>query len=385
MLVFWALTAAALALALASLRGERRRAEYVAACLRETTPADALPPATVIVPVKGHDESLKENLASLAALDHPDYELIVVARAAGDIPEGVVPQRARVVIAGSGDETAAEKVNNLLAAVAAARASSRILAFADSDGRVGRGWLRALSAGLARPGVGAATGYRWHLPAPPDFWSLARSVWNSVIAGGFGPGANRFAWGGAMAITREVFDSAGVREHWRGAISDDYRLSAAVRAARLEIAYAPGALVVSSDHTRAGEFLAWIRRQAAITRIHEPALWWKALAAHVIYCAAMTAAIVVAVQGSLWGEYALVAQWGLGMLKGANRTALARAALPDQAEWFRRHGWVLTWWVPLGTWLWLYALVASSWSNTIEWRGRRYRLKRPARGRIGEC
>lgn len=376
MLLFWILTGLALALALASFRGERLRADHVAASLAETPPESTLEPATVIVSVKGPDEGLKGNLAALASLDYPDYELIVVARAAEDIPAGVLPPVARVVIAGDGDPDTGEKINNLLAAVRAARGESAIFAFADSDGRPASGWLRALAATLARPGVGVGTGYRWYLPAPPDFWSLMRGVWNSVIAGGFGPGPNRFAWGGAMAIRREIFERARVADHWRGAVSDDYVLSAAVRSAGLEIAYAPGALVVSSDHTSACEFLRWIERQMIITRIHEPMLWWQALIAHLIYCAAMVAAVAVALQGNLWGEYSLVAQWGLGMLKGANRASIAKSALPDQQEWFKKHGWVLTWWVPLGTWVWLYALLASARTNTIEWRGRRYRLQR---------
>ena len=44
--------------------------------------------ATVIVPVKGEDAGLAENLEALAELDYPDYELFVVARAEEDIPEG---------------------------------------------------------------------------------------------------------------------------------------------------------------------------------------------------------------------------------------------------------------------------------------------------------
>ncbi len=374
MLAFWILTALALALTAVSLRGDRKRAEYVSGCLAETIPASALEPATVIVPVKGPEEGLGDNLASLAALDYPDYELIVVARSASDIPAGAVPPAARIVIAGDGDPSSGEKINNLAAAVAAARPASKIFAFADSDGRVGRGWLRALAGALSKENAGAATGYRWYLPSPPGFWSLMRGVWNSVIAGRLGPGSNPFAWGGAMAIRREVFARARVAEFWRGAISDDYSLSAAVREAGLRIVYAPGALVVSDGHTGALEFLGWIERQLIITRVSSPRLWWTALAAHLIYCAAMAAAVAVAFHGSLWGEYSLVAQWGLGMLKGVNRAALAKAALPDHKRWFDRHGWVFTWWVPLGTWVWLYSLLASARTNVIEWRGIRYRL-----------
>ena len=150
---FWFFAGPALLLAFLSLRGERKRAHYVAGRLSEEP--QSFPPATVIVPVKGEDEGLRENLAALASLDYPDYELIVVARTAADIPGGVLPDRVRVVLAHGEDAGAGEKVQNLQAAVRAARKRSEIFAFADSDGRVNRRWLRALAAPLSEPGVGA--------------------------------------------------------------------------------------------------------------------------------------------------------------------------------------------------------------------------------------
>ncbi|MBM3774856.1 MAG: glycosyltransferase, partial [Acidobacteria bacterium] len=144
MLWFWLFVAPALALALASLLGERRRAAWLTEQLAET--GDYAPPATVIVPVKGADEGLRENLCSLAALDYPDYQLIVAARSAADIPPGVLPPAMKVVLArGENDPHTSEKIQNLAAAVAAARPQSEILAFADSDGEVRPGWLRALA------------------------------------------------------------------------------------------------------------------------------------------------------------------------------------------------------------------------------------------------
>lgn len=378
MLWFWLLVGPALALALFSLRGEKRRAAYYAEYLA-VPKAASLPPATVMVPVKGPDEGLKENLASLASLDYPDYELLVVARSAADVPDGVVPGSARVVLAGEPGGGTGEKVQNLLAGIEASRASSEIFAFADSDGRVGKQWLRALVTALEPPGAGASTGYRWYLPDPPNFWSLLRSVWNAVIAGRFGPDQNDFAWGGAMAIRRETFHRCRVPDYWHGAVSDDYRLSDAIRECGLRIHFAPGAMVASTDHATAREFLSWIRRQMVITRVYRPKLWRLGLVSHLIYCAATVACIAEAVRGHLLGEYMLVALWGLGMLKGANRAAMAKAALPDYQQWFKRYGWVHTWWVPLVTWVWMYSFIASAFSNEIRWRGTRYRLSRPTR------
>ncbi len=247
--LYWFFVAPSLLLALISLRGERKRAEYVAS--RLSADPKPLPPATVIVPVKGFDEGLRENLAALAALDYPDYELIITAHSAADIPLGVLPPRARIVLAHGETCRTSEKIQNLLAAVRAARKRSEILAFADSDGRVTARWLSALVAPLDEPGVGAATGYRWFLPDPPDFWSLLRGVWDAVAAGTLGAGNNRFVWGGAMAIRKELFFEAGVPDAWAGELSDDYALSEAVHAAGLAIAYAPGALTPCVEHTSA--------------------------------------------------------------------------------------------------------------------------------------
>lgn len=372
---FWFFAGPALALAFLSLRGERRRADYVAARLASPPPA-AWPPATIIVPVKGYDDGLRENLAALYAQDYPDFELIIVAHCAADIPSGVLPPRARIVLAHAEDPDTGEKVLNLRTAVRSARKRSRVLAFADSDGRVAQSWLRALVAPLTGERVGATTGYRWFAPDPPAFWSLLRSVWDAVIAGTIGPGPCAFAWGGSMAIRRETFEAAHVSDFWARTVSDDYALSAAVRRAGLQIVFAPGALAVSSGPTTARAFLAWARRQLIITRVYRPRLWWTALAAHIFYCGGMAAAIIAAARGYRGAEWVLLAQLSPGMLKGANRATLAKAQLPEHKAWFDRHAWVHTLWVPLATWIWLLTLAASAFTRRIEWRGHRYVLRR---------
>ncbi|HTT66255.1 MAG TPA: glycosyltransferase [Bryobacteraceae bacterium] len=378
MLWLWLFAGPALALALLSLRGERKRADYVAAKLAEPPAAD-LPPATVIVPVKGAEAGLRENLAALASQDYPDYELIVVAHCAADVPAGVLPARVRVVLAHAEEPGTGEKVLNLRTAVRFARKDTTLFAFADSDGRVSRAWLRALASPLAvsgtDTGVGASTGYRWYAPQPPDFWSLMRSVWDAVIAGTFGPGSNAFAWGGSMAIRRETFYAIRVPEFWRDTVSDDYALSEAVHRAGLRIVFAPLAMAVSAGRTTGRDFLAWARRQLIITRLYRPRLWWTALVAHIFYCGGMAAAVAASIGGSRGAEWVLIAQLSPGMLKGTNRAILAKAELPECKAWFDRHAWVHTLWVPLATWIWLIALAASAFGNSIEWRGNRYRLK----------
>ena len=373
MLWYWIFAGPALALALLSLCGERARAAYVARRLSQ--PAADLPPASVIVPVKGQDQGLRENLAALAALDYPDYELLIVARAAADIPPGVLPRRARVLLAHNEDPHTGEKVRNLAAAVRATRHRSRIFAFADSDVRVAPRWLRALAAPLSEPGVGAATAYRWFAPEPPAFWSLVRGVCDAVVFGMMGPGDNRFAWGGSMAIRRQTFLDVRVLDYWKNAVSDDFTLSAAVHAAKLRIAFAPGALAPCFDRIGARPMFSWMRRQTTLTRVHDRRLWLSGLAAHAVYCGGMAASLAASLMGSRLAACVLCAQLLPGMLKGLNRVSRAKAALPEQAAWFRRHAWAHVLLVPFAAWIWLAALAASAFGNTVEWRGYRYKLR----------
>ena len=388
---YWCFAGPALLLAFLSLRGESKRARYVRSRLSET-PA-ALPPATVVVPVKGEDYRLGENLQALASLDYPDFELIVAAQRAADIPPRVLPARVRVVLArragASASEksvSASEKVENLAAAVRASRSRSELLAFADSDARVSAGWLRALAAPFSEEGVGASTGYRWFFPDTPAIWTwgfwrtgaweLMRSVWDAVAGGALGPGDCPFAWGGSMAILKTTYFAARVPDYWREAVSDDYALTAAVRAAGLRVAYAPGALVGSREPAGPGRFFEWSRRQLLLTRVYCPRLWWPALAAHFFYVAGMVASGVALAAGHRLAAAVLAGQLIPGMWKGYRRASLARACLPEYASWFRLWGWTHAALVPAATWAWLISLAASAFGDSIEWRGRRYRLWR---------
>jgi ceramide glucosyltransferase len=373
---FWFLVGPALLLTGISLLPERRRAAYTSSRLAECS--EYLPPASVIVPVKGEDQGLRENLAALASLDYPDYELLIAARCADDIPGGVLPRQARIVLAHGDDPHAGEKVQNLSAAVLAARKRSQVFAFADSDGRVTRRWLRALVAPLADEHVGAATGYRWFMPEGGGFWSILRAGWDAVSYGTLGPGDCRFVWGGAMSIRRQTFVEAEVLNYWKNTVSDDYALAAAIRAAGLTLAYAPGALVPSPERISARGLFSWVRRQMTITRVYAPRLWLQGLIAHLFYCGAMAASLAAGGLGKPAGWWTLAAQLIPSFWKATWRTSRARESLPEYGVWFRRYGWTHVACAPLATWLWLVALVSAAFSSTIEWRGCRYDLKTPA-------
>lgn len=373
---FWFFVGPALVLAMWTLRGERRRARFVSGRLAPDPHAE-LVPGTVIVPVDGPRDGLREKLTALASLDYPDYELIVAARSASDIPPAVLPHKVIVVL--TGGKPSAENFETLLGGVRMARKRSEFFAFAASDCVVSKNWLAALSRPLADQTVGASTGFRWYVPEPPGFWPLMRSVWNASIAGLLGPGDNPFAWEGAMAVRKNTFFELRQHDLWKTAVSPGAALAKAVHQTGLSIAFAPGAMVACAAGTGVVNFFARARREMIVVRRCYPRLWSGALVSHFFYCGAMAAATVASVKGSRGAEWALVAQLGLGMLKGLNRAILAKAELPGREAWFERHAWVHALWAPPATWIWLGVLLSSVPVAVPLRRAKRHTLPRALR------
>jgi hypothetical protein len=354
---FWIVEGLALVLATAALWGDRARADAIGGTLAQVADMEP-PPATVIVPVRAGDSALREKLMTLRAQDYPHYELLAVAARADQIPPGALPERITVVLDGEAgpDATITELV---LAAVRSARRNSQILTFTTGEGFHPRLWLRALVAPLAAEEVGASTAARWYLPEPPDFWSLVRSIWNAPGAGLFGPGLAPWSAYGTLAIRKDFFFEAGVPELWKETKDCDRGLMAALHAAGQKILLAPGALTGSRNRVGVGEFFRAARAQMMEARATQPRVWWVLAAFFAVQCVAMVAAIAASLAGSRIAEWALVALWGLTMLKGTNYATMARAQLPEQKVWFERHGWVHALWVPLAMWIWLAVLIFS--------------------------
>jgi cellulose synthase/poly-beta-1,6-N-acetylglucosamine synthase-like glycosyltransferase len=389
--LFWAFAGPAVFAAMLSIRSGRKYQDFIETeLLGEPDPDEKpyAPLATVIVPVRGADHDLAENLRSLAGQDYPDYELLVACRSADDeavrVARMTLAGGFRLVVAGPPPDGTGEKVHNLARAVEQARAESEILAFADSDAQVAPGWLGRLVQPLADERVGAATGFRWYFPENGGFWPLMRSVWDSTIAGQMRPDGKNFAWGGSMALRRETFEGTKVAEHWRGAVSDDYRLTHAIEDAGLGIRFAPRAMAATTGSCSREEFLDWAVRQMKITRVYRHKLWLAGLAAHVVYCGAMALCVAAMLMGDLTGLGALVVTTIPGMAKGAMRGYCGRLMFPEREDWFDRHGWAYFWLTPLATWVWLWAFVGSAGSRAIRWRGYVYELVSRSETRVLE-
>lgn len=398
MSVFYFFSAIVIWLGVLSLRSGLNFAAYVRRELARPLP-QFTPFVSVIAPCRGLEDGLQENIAALYQQSYPAYEIIFVTDRADDPALGVIEAvRSEIVRAGQVASTPAtqrvvsgpatesgQKVHNLRAAVLEANPRSQVLVFVDTDARPHPDWLRSLVAPLADERLGAATGYRWFVPLKGGFASQLRSVWNGSIASALGErGDKNFCWGGSTAIRKTTFDELGIRERWRGSVSDDFTMTQVLHKAGRPVHFAPACLVASlDDQCTVGDLLEFTNRQLKITRVYSPHLWKPVLIGSLLFCAIFFGGLsLVLVQGILGQAFiaplvVVLIIYALGAVKAYIRLRSISLALVDYRRQLGRSlpAHLLLW--PIASALFLVNAMVAGFSRRIAWRGITYDLKSP--------
>lgn len=376
------------------------------------------PPAAVIVPFKGVEPGLHEHLDALCSQDYPDYRLVFVVES-GDDP--AVPalreamsrhpgRRVELVEAGHAPDHQGQKTHNQISAIEHLRREPeadhpRVWAFADSDAACEPNWLKHLVTLLAYPHYGVTTGYRWLIPSDRNtFWSRLASLMNSAAALFLGERTFNRAWGGAMAVRADDAVRGDLVGYLRGALTDDYQFTRFAMDQRLQVGYAVHCMAPTVVDFDFADFVNFTYRQYLIARVYDTgtfalatALPWLVLtsAATATGTLALCVHTLVGVaSGRGWGEAGglggAVPWWLAGLalvavvvtfVAGGYRAGYRRRALAmvlDATSFARldRSGvFTLDRWGTLLNHLAQAVMMTLAWcSNSMTWRGKRYRL-----------
>ena len=136
--------------------------------------------------------------------------------------------QAKLIVAGI-DNRRAQKITNQLAALKHISPDTEVLVFVDSDVIARKDFLANLVAPLQDQHIGISTGYRFYLPSQFSLPALIRSLWNRLSVWELSNKRFAFAWGGAMAIRRLIFEQAQITKVWDKAADDDLSMTTAVK------------------------------------------------------------------------------------------------------------------------------------------------------------
>jgi ceramide glucosyltransferase len=327
--------------------------------------ASALPPVSILKPVRGRDPRFYEAIRSHAALDYPDFEILFGVRdrtdpAVADILrlQAEFPQRGiRLVFSSS------EAPNGKVAVLADLEREARypLLLVNDSDILVEPDYLRRIVAPLEDPCAGVVTClYRARAEHWPGRWEaigVATEFAPSVLVAPLF-GVSGFALGSTMLFRAAQLTRIGGFHAIGSYLADDYQLG--MHISRLGYRVALSTVVVETNLSGTSWDEVWRHqlRWSRTIRVSRTAGYYGYL---------MT-------QASFWSLIAALAgHWAIALAVLAMRLAAGivtgRFVLGDRQV---SRYWYL---IPLRD-LWGFSIwIAGLRGDTVEWRGQTMRLK----------
>ena len=336
-------------------------------------PLNSREPISILKPLAGLDLDLETNLRTYFEQDYQDFEILFAARQANDPALSIVEKLrknyprvpCRVFVTGE-PPYANAKVYSLDRMVR--ESANDLVVMSDSDVRVTPSLLRTVAAEFQDPKLGVAT-CPYRAVAGMSFWSRLEAIgMNTEFLAGvlvaWLIGEMDFALGPTLAARREVIEAMGGFADLGHYLAEDFVIGN--RAPRLGYRVVLSSCVIEhriGSQTFKGNLqhrLRWARS----TRRSRPAGYWGE-----IFTNPLPLALLLGLAApKLWPL--LVATI---FFRALAAWSTANWVLHDPLT--RRRWWL----VPIQDLMSFLVWVAGFFGNTIDWRGRRYKLLRDGR------
>ncbi len=316
----------------------------------------------VIVPCKGRDATLEENLLSLKEQNYRNYKIIAVVDSESDKAVGPI-KRAGIdyIISEKGHAEGSGKVAAIITAI---RRFSNfdIYVNVDSDVYCKKGHISSLVSPLADRRIGVATAYPYFNPIG-GFWSKVKMAWGFVGNGMMESTVTRFVWGGSMAFRKDLIGASDFKV-FRKAVSDDMAVSHFARKKGLAIAFVDKHMISVNTDDNMARFLEWSNRQTALSILGNRRVLYYGL----LFYSAQALLLVFGAALSLYSLWYLILllPFAIGI-----------------AKTYRRAGRLYLSLIPIAfimNFIFLANLIVGAGMKSIEWRGSVYRLRDPFQG-----
>jgi cellulose synthase/poly-beta-1,6-N-acetylglucosamine synthase-like glycosyltransferase len=219
--------------------------------------------ALVILPCRGLDLTLAENIDSLKGQNYPDYTLIAVVDSMDDPSVSILKSRdVDFIVSDFTCSTCSGKVRAVSSAIKRFPDFDAYV-IADSDILAAPSWLKNLLNPLGERKYGASTTFPYFNPVG-GIWTRIKLVWGFVGLGMMESRITRFGWGGSLAFRRDTFHD-GDFEFFSEFVSDDIAITKICRKNQLDIAYVPEAQPIINSADDRATFMEWANRQTALS------------------------------------------------------------------------------------------------------------------------
>ena len=340
----------------------------------------------LFVPCKGADVDLEANLRALFEQSYDNYEIVFAVESEDDpacrtirrVMDQYPDTPSRLVVAGISESTG-QKVHNLLVATENLPPHVEFLVFVDADVCPPRDWLTQLTERLLSAPV--STGYRCFVPKRATLANFVLSSINGAVVPIMFPSKHHLIWGGSWAITREVFQSSGLREAWKNTLSDDLIATRVMAQNRLRVDAEPMCMLPSSLDVDWRSMFSFVRRQLIIGRCYVPVHWYALLVGSSImqglFWGSLMAALWGLVAGAAWAWQPAVTVgllYALHLWRAHLRHDASRYYLPcrqDELAAARRFD---IWLGPVAGAVGWLGLVCSAFTRRIVWKGIAYAM-----------